>query len=106
MCFRLQVLGARRRRERRMEEELAAYARLDLRLPGGGDGVEPARQVSWLVAEKSPFRRAAMLVRDAEGRLVVAARGGGGDSAVEALKGWGGGVSAAGGGGVRGGEGE
>src|SRR5260370_20041296 len=65
--FRLQARGERRRRERRMEEELAAYARLDLRLPGGGGGVEPARQVSWLVAEKRPFRRAAMLVRDAEG---------------------------------------
>ena len=32
--LRLQVRAGRRRRERRMEEELAAYARLDLRLSG------------------------------------------------------------------------
>jgi signal transduction histidine kinase len=92
--FRLQARGERRRREQRKEEELAAYARLDLRLPGGGDGVELARQVSRLIAEKSRFRRVAMLVRDADGRLVVAASAGMDDLTVQSLKGWGEGLSA------------
>ena len=48
--LRLQVHAARRRRERRIEEELAAYAGLDLRLPAGGDGVDLAKRVSRLVA--------------------------------------------------------
>jgi signal transduction histidine kinase len=106
--FRVQSHAGRRRRERRMEEELGAYARLDLRLPAEGDGFELARRVSRLVAEKSAFSRAAMLVRDAEGKLVVAASAGMDDSAVQALNGWGEGVVAVergGGCGVRRGEG-
>jgi signal transduction histidine kinase len=90
-----------------MEEELGAYARLDLRLPADGDGPELASRVSRLVAEKSAFPRAAMLVRDAEGRLVVAASAGMEDSAVQALNAWGEGIVAAergGGCGVRRGE--
>jgi signal transduction histidine kinase len=106
--FRLQSHAGQRRRERRIEEELAAYARLDLRLPAEGDGPELARRVSRLVAEKSAFPRAAMLVRDAEGKLIVAASAGMDDSAVQALNAWGEGVVAAergGGCGVRRGEG-
>jgi hypothetical protein len=85
--FRLQSRAGRRRRERRMEEELTAYSQLDMRLPGVGDGLELARRVSRLMAEKSSFHRAAMLVRDAQGQLMVAASAGMDDSTVQSLKG-------------------
>src|SRR5882757_10164435 len=68
--FRLRSRARRRRRERRMEEELAAYARLDTRLPASGGGLELAGRVSRLLAEKSAFHRAAVLVLSAEGKLV------------------------------------
>jgi signal transduction histidine kinase len=77
-----------------MEEELAAYARLDMQLPAGRDGLELARRVSRLIVEKSAFRRAAMLVRDAEGRLLVAASAAMDESAVQSLNAWGAGVLA------------
>jgi signal transduction histidine kinase len=96
--FRLQTQARRRRRERRMEEELAAYARLntrlDTRLAGEGGGLELAGQVSRLIAEKSSFHRAAMLVRDAAGKLVVAASAGMDDAMVQLLNAWGEGVVA------------
>ena len=104
--FRLRTRAGRRLREGRMEEELAAYARLDLRLPAEGGGLELARRVSRLISEKSAFRRAAMLVRDAEGKLIVAASAGMDDSTVQSLKGWGEDFSAAErGGGLRRGDG-
>ncbi|MCU1252455.1 MAG: hypothetical protein JWQ49_5484 [Edaphobacter sp.] len=78
-----------------MEEELTAYSQLDMRLSGVGDGLELAGRVTRLVAEKSPFRRAAMLVRDAPGPLVVAATTGMDDPMVQSLKVWGEGVVAA-----------
>jgi signal transduction histidine kinase len=78
-----------------MEEELAAYGRLDMGLPARGDVVELARRASRVVAEKSAFRRAAMLVRDAEGRLLVAASAGMDDSTVQSLNAWAEGVMAA-----------
>ena len=77
-------------------------------LPADGDGLELAKQVSRLVAEKSAFRRVAMLIRDAEGRLVVAASAGMDDMTVQSLNVWGDVVTAAernGGSGVRRGEG-
>jgi signal transduction histidine kinase len=92
--FRLQTQARRRRRERRMEEELAAYARLNTRLPGAGGVPELAGQVSRLIAEKSSFHRAAMLVRDAAGKLVVAASAGMDDAMVQLLNAWGEGVVA------------
>jgi signal transduction histidine kinase len=106
--FRLQSHAGRRRRERRMEEELAAYARLETRLPASGDGLELAGLVSRLIAEKSAFHRAAMLVRSAEGKLTVAASVGMDDSTVRSLNAWGEGVVAeerGGGSGVRRGDG-
>jgi signal transduction histidine kinase len=106
--FRLQAQARRRRRERRMEEELAAYARLETRLPGAGDGLELAGQVSRLIAEKSAFHRAAMLVRSADGTLTVTASAGMDDATVQGLNAWGEGVVAAersGGAGVRRGNG-
>jgi signal transduction histidine kinase len=91
-----------------MEEELAAYARLDTRLSGVADGLELAGQVSRLIAEKSAFHRAAMLVRSPEGKLVVAASAGMDDAMVQSLNAWGAGVAAeerGGGSGVRRGDG-
>jgi signal transduction histidine kinase len=105
--FRLQTQARRRRRERRMEEELAAYARLDTRISGarGRDGLELAGQVSRLIAEKSAFHRAAMLVRAADGTLTVAASAGMDEVTVHSLNAWGESVVAeerSGGGGRRG----
>jgi signal transduction histidine kinase len=89
--FRLQSRTERRRRQRKTEEELAAYARLDLRRPGIGigDGLELAGRVTRLVAEKSPFRRIAMLLRDEQGKLKVGASTGMDQATVESLKSWG-----------------
>jgi signal transduction histidine kinase len=92
--FRMHLLAGRRRRERRKEEELEAYARLDVRLSGEGDAIGLARQVSRLMVEKSAFGRAAMLVRDAEGRLLVAGSAGMDDSTVQSLNAWGAGFAA------------
>src|SRR5882757_1591622 len=93
--FRLRSRAGRRRRERRMEEELAAYARLETRLPASGGGLELAGRVSRLIAEKSVFHRAAMLVPSAEGKLVVAASAGMDDLTAQSLNAWGEGVVAA-----------
>ena len=92
--FRMRLLAGRRRRERRKEEELEAYARLDVRLPGEGDVAGLAKRVSRLMVEKSAFGRAAMLVRDAEGRLSVAASAGMDDLTVQSLNAWGAGAAA------------
>jgi hypothetical protein len=87
--FRLQVRAANRRRERRIEEELIAYAGLDVKLSGEGDCIELARRVSRLIAEKSAFRRAAMFVWSAEGRLALAASAGMDESTEHSLQAWG-----------------
>jgi signal transduction histidine kinase len=92
--FRLRSRRERRRRQSKMEEELSAYARLDLR-SGTGGGLELPGRVTRLVAEKSAFRRAAMLVRDGEGKLIVGASVGMEEATVESLKSWGEGVLAA-----------
>jgi signal transduction histidine kinase len=92
--FRMRLLAGRRRRERRKEEELEAYARLDVRLSAERDVTELARQVSRLMVEKSLFGRAAMLVRDAEGGLSVAASAGMDELTVQLLNAWGTGVAA------------
>ena len=73
-----------RRRDRRIREEIEAYARLDARLPPDGDMSGLSRIVCEVVVEKSPFRRAAVLARDAEGRLYVAGSAGMDDAAVAA----------------------
>ena len=59
--FRFQVREGHRRRERRIDEEFAAYAGLDVRLLAESDYDALAKRVSRLIAEKSAFRRAAML---------------------------------------------
>jgi signal transduction histidine kinase len=91
--FRMHLLAGKRHRERRREEELEAYARLDVRLSTEGDVIGLARRVSRLMADKSAFGRTAMLVRDAGGRLSVTASAGMDDSTVQLLNGWGAGVA-------------
>jgi signal transduction histidine kinase len=87
--FRLEVRAGHRRRERRIAEELAAYAALDVRPLAEDGGIELARRVSRLMAEKSVFRRAAMLIGSAEGRLTVSASFGMDESTVQSLNAWG-----------------
>ena len=93
--FRLQLYAGQRRRERRVEEELVAYARLNVQLPGDKDGRELAGQLSRLVAEKSAFHRVAMLIADAGGRLSVASSRGIDDTTVQWLNVWGEGLAGA-----------
>jgi len=93
--FRMPLHAGLRRREKRTEEELAAYARLDMRLAADGDGLELAQRVSRLMAEKSAFHRAAMLVRGEDGRLLVAGSAGMDATTVQALDAWGVGIVAA-----------
>lgn len=88
-----------RARERRMREELEAYARLDASLGGEADGVEGskalAKRVSRTVAEKSAFGRVAVLLRSVEGRLYCAGSVGVDDLTVKALHAWGEGATEA-----------
>jgi signal transduction histidine kinase len=77
MRRRARLLAAASRRERRMREELEAYARLDATLAQGAQGrVDQVRATKALamrvcrtVADKSVFRRVIMLLRNAEGHL-------------------------------------
>ena len=87
--FRVRLRAGRRRNERKRQEELEAYARLEVRLLPDGDAVELARQVSRLVSEKSAFWRAAVLVRDAEGRFSVAGSARMDDLTVQLMNAWG-----------------
>jgi signal transduction histidine kinase len=66
---RMQVRMANASYERRVQEELEAYARLDVRAED--DLREMGTRVSRVIAEKSAFGRAAMLARDGDGRLAV-----------------------------------
>jgi signal transduction histidine kinase len=87
--LRGQMQAEERRRDRRIREEIEAYARLDARLSPEGDVSALSRGVCEVVVEKSPFRRAAMLARDAEGRLYVAGSAGMDDATEAALHQWG-----------------
>jgi hypothetical protein len=60
-------------RERHGREEMEAYTRLDLRMACGGEITDLARRISGVIAARSPFRRVAMLARDSEGSLYLAA---------------------------------
>lgn len=81
-----------RERDRRSglkaREELEAYTQLDTRVPGDGNMRELARQVSWVMAEKSAFRRTAVLVRDSRDRLELAGSRGMDDQTEAALEHW------------------
>ena len=76
-------------REQRMREELEAYARLDGIVGPGGSMKNLAKRVCRTIVEKSAFKRAALMVLDAEGRLYVAGSAGMDDLAVAALGEWG-----------------
>ena len=82
------VRGAALRRAERAREELEAYASLDVRIPVDNDMSQLAKRVCRAMAEKSSFHRTAMLVRDAEGRLVVAGHVGMDDQTLEGLRVW------------------
>jgi signal transduction histidine kinase len=88
LVLRLELKAGRRRGERRREEELTAYAELDVRVQGDGETKELASRVSRAVAVNSPFHRVAMMVcRD--GRLSVAANVGMDEVTVGWLNAWG-----------------
>jgi signal transduction histidine kinase len=59
-------------RNRRIREEIEAYARFDARLLPDGDIGELAARICQVVVKKSVFYRVAMLVRDTEKGLYVA----------------------------------
>lgn len=85
------------RRERRLREELEAYAQLNATLAHGtagrADQVSAAKalamRVCRTVAEKSSFTRVMMLLRDAEGSLRCVGSIGVDDLTVAALERWG-----------------
>lgn len=87
---------AERGRERRLREELEAYARLDATLAQGAQGrVDQvvaakalAMRVCRTVAEKSAFRRVMVLLRDAEGRLRCVGSIGVDDLTLAAVERW------------------
>jgi len=89
--------AAERWRERRIREELEAYAGLDpsvaQALHSGMDAMEAARalanRVCRTIAEKSSFTRVAMLLRNPEGRFVCVGSVGTDDLTVAALHAWG-----------------
>jgi signal transduction histidine kinase len=97
LVLRLELKARRRRGERRREEELAAYAELDVRVRGDGETKELAARVSRVVAVKSAFRRAAVMVRGRDGRLCVAASVGMEEVTVGWLNAWGSGLERGGG---------
>jgi signal transduction histidine kinase len=76
---------AERRREQRVRQDLEAYAQLDTRLPQDGGVENLARWVCQIVTESSAFKRAGVLLRDAEGRLHLAGSLGMEDVTVRAI---------------------
>ena len=70
---RLRAVRTECRWERQGREEMEAYTRLDLRIARGGEVMDLARRVCGVIAVRSPFRRVAMLARDGEGSLYLAA---------------------------------
>ncbi len=84
-------------RERRMREELEAYARIDpgvtTSVASGVTHADALRALSMrvcrIVAEKSAFSKVGILLRDVEGRLYCAGRVGVDDLTVKAMEEWG-----------------
>ena len=85
---RLSTSGAERERERRGREEMEAYTRFDARMGRDGDIRGLARRVCSVVAARSGFGRVAMLARDAEGRLYVAASESMEGSTIAGIEAW------------------
>ena len=90
--LRLGAVQVEQRRERLGREEMEAYVRLDLRLADGGKKLEElkklGRRVTGVIAVRSPFSRVAMLARDAEGTLLVAASEGMDEAAIAGVERW------------------
>ncbi len=78
-----------RQRDRRVRLELEAYARLDARMPDDGAINVLGDRVCKVVAEMSAFPRVALLVRDPEGRIYVAASTAMDQHTLDALIHWG-----------------
>jgi signal transduction histidine kinase len=97
LVLRLELKARRRRGQRRREEELAAYAGLDVRVRGDGETKELAARVSRAVASKSGFHRVGMMVRGRDGRLCVTASVGMDEVTVGWLNAWGMGLERGGG---------
>ena len=84
-------------RERRIRKELEIYARLEVSQAAaahaGQSAMEAAkglgRRVCQAITERSIFGRVAVLLRDAEGRLICVGRAGVDDLTLAALHGWG-----------------
>lgn len=70
---RLRAVRTECQQERQGREEMEAYTRLDLRIERSGEIADLARRISGVIAARSPFRRSAMLARDGEGSLYLAA---------------------------------
>lgn len=85
---RLGASRSERERERRGREEMEAYTRFDARMGRDGDVRGLAQRVCGVVAARSGFGRVAMLARDAEGRLFIAASEGMEASTVAAIETW------------------
>ncbi len=77
-----------RRRERRIREELEAYACLNPRIGPNEDLSPLSHQICRLVAKKSPFRRVAVLSRNSESRLIIIASAGMEEDLTQALNTW------------------
>jgi signal transduction histidine kinase len=67
-----QIHAIERKRERRIREEMEAYACLDARLRPSQDLTALGRRVCGIVGQKSPFQRVALLARDGKGGLSIA----------------------------------
>jgi signal transduction histidine kinase len=89
LWYRTRSHGLERRKDRLLREELETYARLDPRIPPGGDVRSFAKRICRMLAEKSAFRQTALLLRDVEGRIYVAASTAMDDAAIATLTGWG-----------------
>lgn len=76
------------RRERRGREEMESYTRMDARPGRDGNLRVLAERVCGVVSSRSPFKRVAMLVRDADGHLYIAANAGMNAASAAALDGW------------------
>lgn len=88
MGRRLLAAVQERDRERRGREEMEAYTRLDARMGRDGDIPQLGRRVCSVVSARSAFSRVAMLARDAEGRLFLAATEGMDTATVDAVQRW------------------
>lgn len=87
-CRRASAQASERRRERRIREELEAYAYLNPRFGPGEDMSAFSRSVCHTISAKSLFRRAAILTRTPEGRFAILSSSGLDDDILAALNDW------------------